>query len=238
MGCGARIRRCEVRYAPGAHAGGADTSSIADAEAVARDADAIVLVLGEDGERTGEAESRASLELPFAQMRLAQRIRAPRGGKPLVVVLMNGRPLAIPWIADSMPAIVESWYSAATHGDAIADVLFGATRLRESFRSPSRARRDRCRCISRTRTPGGRRQPKDKYTTGYNDLPIDAALSVRIWLELHARSATISVLGSRDGIRAGDSLGVSHRVEHRRARRATKWCSSICATMWRAWRGR
>ena len=115
----------QVQFAVGALPEGSDTTQVASAVALARGADAVVLVLGENAERTGEAESRALLELPAGQMALAQRVARASRGKPLVVVLMNGRPLAIPWIADSVPAIVDSWYLGTEHGNALADVLFG-----------------------------------------------------------------------------------------------------------------
>ena len=203
----------QVRYAPGAHAGGADTSRIGDAEAVARGADAIVLVLGEDGERTGEAESRASLALPFAQLQLVQRITRVAGKKPLVVVLMNGRPLAIPWIADSVPAIVEGWYLGTTHGDAIADVLFGAFspggKLPVTF---PRATGQVPEYLAHMNS-GRPTNPADKYTTGYNDLSPAPLFPFGYGLSYSAfRYAAPSV--SRDSIRAGDSLSVSITVSN------------------------
>ncbi|MEP6906027.1 MAG: glycoside hydrolase family 3 N-terminal domain-containing protein, partial [Gemmatimonadales bacterium] len=82
-----------VLYEPGASPLNADTAGIAPAVRVARQADVIVLVVGESPSQSAEAESRAILELPGAQLRLAQAIVAT--GKPVVVVLMNGRPLAL-----------------------------------------------------------------------------------------------------------------------------------------------
>ncbi len=208
-----------IGYAPGAAPQGADTSQIAAAEALARDADAIVLVLGENGERTGEAESRSSLELPLAQLRLAQRIRAAAGGKPLVVVLMNGRPLAIPWVADSMPAIVESWYLGTAHGDAVADVLFGAYspagKLPVTF---PRATGQVPTYLAHTNS-GRPPNVNDKYTTGYNDLttaplfPFGYGLSYTTF-----RYGDLRL--TRNEIRAGDSLGVSVTVSNVGAREA------------------
>lgn len=104
-------------------AGGADTSGIAGAVRIARQADAVVLVLGETEDMSGESKNRASLGLPGEQLRLAQAVQAT--GKPVVVVLMNGRPLATPWIAEHVPAIVEAWYLGIQTGPAVADVLFG-----------------------------------------------------------------------------------------------------------------
>ena len=80
---------------------------------------------------SGEAASRSSIELPGSQLQLAQAVmRAARSApgarrKPVVAVLMNGRPLALPALADTVPAIVESWFLGVQHGTAVADVLFG-----------------------------------------------------------------------------------------------------------------
>jgi beta-glucosidase len=113
----------EVVYARGAPVREPDTGGFDEAVAAARSADAVVLVLGEDQEMSAEANNRTSLELPGAQLELAQRVHAE--GKPLVVVLMNGRPLSIPWLAEHVPAIVEAWYLGVQMGPALADVLFG-----------------------------------------------------------------------------------------------------------------
>jgi beta-glucosidase len=72
---------------------------------------------------SAEAASRASIELPGAQLRLAQAVQA--AGVPVVVVLMNGRPLALQWLHDNVPAIVETWFLGVEGGPATADVLFG-----------------------------------------------------------------------------------------------------------------
>jgi beta-glucosidase len=89
----------------------------------ARSADAIVLVLGEHRDMSAEARSRTSIDLPGVQRELAQAVHAT--GKPVVAVLLNGRPLAIPWLAEYVPAILEAWFPGTEAGLAIADVLFG-----------------------------------------------------------------------------------------------------------------
>jgi beta-glucosidase len=115
--------RTTVRYARGASPESGDTTGIADAVNAARGADAVVLVIGETPAMSAEASSRASIDLPGAQLRLAQALKAT--GVPMVVVLMNGRPLAIQWLHDNVPAIVETWFLGTEHGTATADVLFG-----------------------------------------------------------------------------------------------------------------
>ena len=113
----------EVLYAKGADVEGSDTSGFAEAVRVARQAEAVILVLGERREMSGEASNRASIELPGVQERLARRVQA--AGKPVVALLMNGRPLAIPWLDQHIPAILETWYLGTEMGYAVADVIFG-----------------------------------------------------------------------------------------------------------------
>ena len=89
----------------------------------ARRADVCVVVLG-GGQRTcGENKSRSSLELPGRQLDLLKAVQAT--GKPVVLVLINGRPLSINWADRFVPAIVEAWYPSSKGGIAVADVLFG-----------------------------------------------------------------------------------------------------------------
>lgn len=89
----------------------------------ARKSDAAVVVLGDSGKTVGESLSRTSLDLPGRQLDLVQAVYAT--GKPVVVVLINGRPLSVNWIDKYVPAIVEAWFPGAQGGTAIADILFG-----------------------------------------------------------------------------------------------------------------
>jgi beta-glucosidase len=113
----------DVRFVRGATVEGNDTSGFAEAVRVARASDAVVMVLGEHRDMSAEARNRTSLDLPGVQLQLLQAVHAT--GKPLVVVLMNGRPLSIPWLDENVPAIVEAWYLGVQMGPAVADVLFG-----------------------------------------------------------------------------------------------------------------
>ncbi len=85
--------------------------------------DAAVVVLGEEPREVGEGKDRTNLDLGSQQMALIKAIYAT--GKPVSVVLFNGRPLSIGWVADHIPAIVESWFAGEKGGLAIADVLLG-----------------------------------------------------------------------------------------------------------------
>jgi beta-glucosidase len=209
----------QIRYAAGAVPEGADTSGIASAEGLVRDADATVLVLGESSDRTGEAESRAHLELPFAQLQLAQRVTRAAHGKPLVVVLMNGRPLAIPWIADSVPAIVESWYLGSEHGNALADILFGACSPSGKLPVTFPRTTGQVPIYLAHMNTGRPHDSRDKYTSGYNDSPDTPLFPYGFGLSYTTfRYGDVHL--TRDHIRAGDSLGVSVTVSNTGARDA------------------
>lgn len=94
-----------------------------DAVKLARKADAVIAVLG-GGQRTcGENKSRTSLDLPGHQELLLKKLEAT--GKPVVLVLINGRPLSINWADEHIPAILEAWYPGSHGGTAVADVIFG-----------------------------------------------------------------------------------------------------------------
>ena len=112
-----------VLYAKGCDAKGDSNAGFEQAVEVAKKADVAIVVVGETADMVGEAASRSTIELPGRQLELVQAIQAT--GKPTVVVLVNGRPLAIPWIAGNVPAILESWMGGIQGGNAIADVLFG-----------------------------------------------------------------------------------------------------------------
>ena len=113
----------QVLYAQGSGIEDSSTAGFAAAVAAARQAKVAILVLGERGDMSGEAASRSSLDLPGVQQQLLEAVAAT--GTPVVLVLMNGRPLILPWASDHVPAIVETWFLGVEAGNAIADVLFG-----------------------------------------------------------------------------------------------------------------
>jgi beta-glucosidase len=110
-------------YAKGCELDGTDKSGFAEAIRVAEQSDVVVVVVGEKAMMSGEATSRTEISLPGVQEDLI--LELCKTGKPVVVVLMNGRPLAIPRIAENATAILETWWLGTEAGNAIADVLFG-----------------------------------------------------------------------------------------------------------------
>lgn len=105
------------------HINTTDKSGFAEAIEVAKKADVVVLVLGEHGLQSGEGRSRTDIGLPGVQQDLLEEIY--KVNKNVVLVLNNGRPLAIPWAAENIPAIVEAWHLGTQSGNAIAQVLYG-----------------------------------------------------------------------------------------------------------------
>ena len=143
--------------------------SFAEAVKVARDADVVVVAVGESAEMSGEAASRTSLDLPGRQSELVQAIHAT--GKPYVIVLMNGRPLTINWIAENSPAILETWFAGTQGGHAIADVLFGD--VNPSGKLPVTFPRSVGQLPLYYNHKNTGRPPTDqKYTSKYLDVPV------------------------------------------------------------------
>ena len=100
-----------------------DKSGFEAAKKAATNADVVVMVLGENGYQSGESRSRSNLDLPGLQQELLEEIY--RVNPNIVLVLNNGRPLALPWAAKNIPAIVEAWQLGTQTGNAVAQVLYG-----------------------------------------------------------------------------------------------------------------
>lgn len=122
-GIKAKLPNAQVLTAKGVDVRDASLADLDNAASLAKQADVVVLAVGERGNMSGEASSRAFIDLPGGQRKLIEAIA--QTGKPIVMVLMNGRPLALEWEAQQVPAIVETWFSGVQGGNAIADILFG-----------------------------------------------------------------------------------------------------------------
>jgi beta-glucosidase len=117
----------KVIYAKGCDINTKDETQIKDAVDVAKEADAVILVVGDNSKgqnaTTGENVDGATLEIPGVQRQLIKAIEAT--GKPVVLVLVNGKPFTLSWEDEHIPAILETWYPGEEGGNAIADILFG-----------------------------------------------------------------------------------------------------------------
>jgi len=101
----------------------AEQAGIDSAVTMAKNADVIIAVVGEDVERVGESLSRTGLNLPGRQLKLVQALQAT--GKPVVMVMINGQPLTINWENKFVPAILEAWFPGPQSGQVVAETLFG-----------------------------------------------------------------------------------------------------------------
>jgi beta-glucosidase len=161
--------KTRVLYARGAAPDSSSSAGFAEAERAVRAADLAIVVVGERESMSGEAQSRSFIGLPGAQQALLERLHAT--GKPIVAVLMNGRPLSIGWMAEHVPAIVESWFLGVETGHALADVLFGDAN--PSGKLPMSFPRNVGQLPLYYNHKRTGRPPKvaERYTSKYNDVP-------------------------------------------------------------------
>jgi len=114
-----------MKYAKGCEILGNDKSKFNEAITIAKESDIVVMVLGESHGLSGEAASRTNLDLPGVQKELIAEIK--KTGKPIILILMNGRPLTLEYENEVADAILETWWSGTMGGAAIADVIFGVS---------------------------------------------------------------------------------------------------------------
>ncbi|MGZ3557285.1 MAG: glycoside hydrolase family 3 N-terminal domain-containing protein, partial [Gemmatimonadaceae bacterium] len=213
---GASTRIISARGAP---VDTADSSGFSAARAAATEADAVVLVLGERQDMSAEASNRASIELPGNQRDLALAvIRAARqspGGesKPVVAVLMNGRPLAIPELATEAPAIVESWFLGSQHGAAVADVLFGDYNPGGKLPTTFPRATGQIPIYYNHRNTGRPAEAGNHYTSKYLDIPWTPQFPFGFGLS-YTTFAYSNLRLSASSIRARDPLTVSVDVRN------------------------
>ncbi len=117
--------KVKINYAKGCDLLSNSKKGFPEAIAAAKQSDAVVLVVGGSRKTVGEGVDRSDLNLYGVQNELVEAIH--KTGKPIIVVLINGRPLTINYIADNIPSILETWYLGMRSGDAIADAIFGDT---------------------------------------------------------------------------------------------------------------
>lgn len=132
--------------------------------------DVIVATVGERKSQSGEAASRADITISEAQITMLEILL--KAGKPVIAVLFNGRPLAIPWIAKEVPAILEAWHPGVEAGNAILDILFGKVNPSAKLTTTFPYASGQCPIYYdhiNTGRPGG----KSKFTSKYLDTPIE-----------------------------------------------------------------
>jgi beta-glucosidase len=165
----------EILYAAGVDSAEQGAAGSASALELCERADAIVLCVGEAANMSGEAASRAGLDLPGRQQEFAEAVlsRAHELGKRVVVVLFSGRPLVLPWLFAKADAVLAAWFLGSEAGNAIADVLTG--RVSPSGRTPMAWPRAVGQIpVFFAQRPGGRPfKPNDHYTSKYLDIAND-----------------------------------------------------------------
>jgi beta-glucosidase len=210
----------QVVYEKGCDVQGDSSAGFDAAVRAARQADVVILAVGETADMSGEAASRSTLDLPGKQLDLAKAIIAT--GKPTVVVLMNGRPLAINWLADNAPAILETWFAGTEAGNAIADVLFGDVNPGGKLPVTFPRSVGQCPIYYNHKNTGRPPDANNKYTSKYLDVPwtplfpFGFGLSYTEFhfsnLQLSAKSiqpngkVTVSIDVENVGKRAGDEV--------------------------------
>jgi beta-glucosidase len=152
---------------------GSDAGFAAAVDA-ARAADQVVLALGETREMSGEAAARSTLDLPGRQEELLQAIKAT--GKPVAVVLFNGRPLALENVVDDTPALLEAWFPGVQAGPAVADVLFGKVNPGGKLPVTFPRRLGQVPIYYNHERTGRPCNPDQKYNSRHRDIPSCAPL--------------------------------------------------------------
>jgi beta-glucosidase len=158
-----------VLYAKGCNVADDSTQMIAQAVSTARSADVVILTVGEGWWMTGEAASRGILDLPGVQQKLVEEV--VKTGKPVVVILSNGRPLTIPWIDKNATAILETWYLGTQAGHAVADVLFGDYNPSGKLPITFPQHVGQVPIFYAAKNTGRPMDPNNKYTSKYLDIP-------------------------------------------------------------------
>ncbi len=199
----------------GAEIGDTDESGIPAAAATAREADAVILVLGEPENDSGEGRSRADLMLPGPQMKLA---RAVIGANPnTAVVLFNGRPLVLTELAEIAPAVLEMWYPGTEAGNALARLLWGAANPCGKLSAGlPRTTGQVPNPYSRTNTGRPKPQPDNQafpFSSCYLDTPNLPLYSFGYGLS-YTSFAYESLTIDRSSIRKGETLRVKVRVRN------------------------
>jgi beta-glucosidase len=206
-----RAGSIRVEYARGCEIEGDEAGGIAEAVGLARRSDVAIVAVGESAGMSGEASSRTSLDLSGRQMDLVRAVQ--RTGTPTVVVLINGRPLTIGWIADHVPAILEAWFGGTQGGHAIADALFGD--VNPGGKLPVTFPRvvGQVPIYYSDLNTGRPASLDDRYTSKYIDAPVTPQFPFRHGLS-YTRFRLSDLHLSARGIRADGSLDVHVTVEN------------------------
>ncbi len=158
----------QVYYSKGCGVSSDNTEMIEESVKIAKKAGVAIIVVVETAKMSGEAASRSDLNLPGVQRDLIKAIY--KTGMPIVVVLLNGRPLTIPWIKENVSSILEAWYLGIQSGNAIADVLFGKYNPSGKLTVTFPRTVGQIPIYYNHKNSGRPNNPSDKFTSKYIDL--------------------------------------------------------------------
>jgi beta-glucosidase len=200
-----------IAHARGCDVEGDSTEGFAEAVRIAQSADVAILAVGESAEMSGEAASRASIDLPGRQLDLIKAVIAT--GKPTVIVLMNGRPLTINWVAENAPAILETWFAGTQAGNAIADVLFGDVNPGGKLPVTFPRAVGQVPLYYNHKNTGRPPDPNNKYSSKFLDVPVTPLFPFGYGLS-YTRFKLTNLQLSAQSIRPDGSLTVSVELEN------------------------
>ncbi len=211
----------EILHESGVDVRGEATTGIPAALALCDRAEAIVLCVGEAANMSGEAASRAELDLPGQQRAFAEAVlaRAQGLGKRVLVVLFSGRPLVLPWLFEKADAVIAAWFLGSEAGNAIADVLLG--RVSPSGRTPMAWPRavGQIPVFFGERPSGRPANPQDHYTSKYLDIPNEPLFPFGHGLT-YGRFALSNLRVTPDCVTEGDTIEALVDVTNEGARAA------------------
>ena len=164
-----KIGAAKVRFEKGCDLTCESDVDFGKAVDAAKDSDFTIIVVGETRDISGEAASRSNIDLPGRQLDLVKAIHAT--GKPYAVVLKNGRPLTINWLAENSPAILETWHSGTMGGAAVADVLFGDANPGGKLPVTFPRSVGQIPLYYDHKSTGRPIEPENRYTSKYVDVP-------------------------------------------------------------------
>jgi hypothetical protein len=207
-----------VTYAAG-YSFGAESQDELKQEAIkiARQADVVVMALGENFEQSGEAASRSEIGLPGSQQQLLEEM--VKLGKPVVVLLMAGRPLCIPWMKENVDAILNTWHLGTMAGQAMVETLYGANNPSGKLTATFPINEGQIPIYYNMKNTGRPFDANNKYTSKYLDVsnaPLDPCRPNSFSIaERYKRSASFYSTTSRRAHRRSEwreAPGPPHRV--------------------------
>jgi beta-glucosidase len=206
-------KQTKLTYAKGCNINDEQETGFAEAITAAKNADVVIMAVGESYDMSGEAKSRSNIHLPGVQEKLVKAIKAT--GKPVIVLVMAGRPLIFNWTANNANAILYTWWLGSEAGDAMADVLFGdynpSGKLPMSF---PRAEGQLPLYYNQKNTGRPIVNPKDVlYKSAYIDLPNTPKFAFGYGLS-YTTFALTDLKFSKEKINPGETLTVTCNVKN------------------------